>query len=227
MKTKKKLFNFLIVFSLNFLDSFAGNVQKRALQKSHEKPKAVKYMEVFLGNDKSYDQTPSLVNLVNMIASSYIKDCVPVVLYDQAVEKNDFLLLEQLFRISSLAYIHGQITKKHKVKNSGMLNSFENKCVAYILFMADVMKSKEVIGEQNENKVVIIARSSQWRVYEFLASEFAQSFVNLLVIAKSERIAVTGEVFLQAAKSFYATIDFVGTTFHFIHSRPLHRRLRI
>lgn len=202
MKSKKKLSNFLIVLLLNVINSHAGDIQKRALQKSHEKPKAVKYMETFFGKDKIFDQTASLINLVNMIASNYIKDCVPVVLYDQVVEESDFLLLEQLFRVFSLAYIHGQITNKYKVENSEMLNSFENKCVSYVLFMADVMKCKEVIGEQNENKVVVIARSSQWRVYEFLANEFAQNFINLLVIAKSERIAVAGEVFMKLSKKY-------------------------
>ncbi|XP_031348266.1 ionotropic receptor 21a [Photinus pyralis] len=70
-----------------------------------------------------------------------------------------------------------------------MLNSIENKCVSYILFMQDVMKCRDLIGAQPFNKVIIVARSSQWRVYEFLESDIAQSFVNLLVIAKSDKLA--------------------------------------
>lgn len=174
-----------------------GEVYKRALQKSHEKPKADKYMDAFFGKITDFNQTPSLVALLNMISSLYLINCSPVILYDTQVEKSDLLLLEQLFRTSSnipIDFSHGQITTMYDLKNGVMLNSFDNKCVSYILFMADVMKSRDVIGEQNVNRVVVVARSSQWRVHEFLASEYAQGFVNLLVIAQSERIPLVGEV---------------------------------
>lgn len=161
--------------------------EKRALQKSREKPQADKWMDRFMGVKTSFDQISSLVELLDYVTEMYLKDCTPVILYDSAVEHSDSLLLEQLFRNYPIAYMHGQITRKYKIHTKQLLKPFDNKCVSYLLFMADVMRCKEVIGPKSADKVVVIARSSQWRVYEFLSSEIAQSFVNLLVIAQSEK----------------------------------------
>lgn len=168
-------------------------VRKRALQKSHEKPQEDKWVEAFFGKITVFDQVPSLVNLVNWIAQNYLKDCTTVFLYDEAVEKSDGLLLEQLFRQYPFDYLHGQISKRYVVKQRSLLHGV-NKCLNYIMFVADVMRCNEVIGEQNLNKVVVIARSSQWRVYEFLANDKSQGFINLLVVSQSEKTAGVSDV---------------------------------
>ncbi|KAK4877242.1 hypothetical protein RN001_009748 [Aquatica leii] len=163
-------------------------LQKRALEKSHEKPQSEKWADAFLGKRTVFDHTMSLVNLLVMI-SDYLDGCTPVFLYDVTVEA---ALLEELLKHLTTPFMHGKITR-NVVKDKKMLYSLDNKCVSYVLFLKDVMKCRDIIGAQNYNKVIIIARSSQWKVYEFLATDIAQSFVNLLVIAKSEKIVSSEE----------------------------------
>lgn len=192
----KALSLLILLISGSLPSVFSYNVRtigKRALQKSHEKPQAEKWMDAFFGRNQAFNQVPSLVNLLTMISEMHLSGCTPVVLYDSTVETSKDLILEELFRNYPLAYMHGTIDKKYSVLNRQLLNSFENKCVSYVLFMEDVMRCREVIGAQNVNKVVVVARSSQWRVYEFLANEAAQSFVNLLVVAQSEKVVSAQE----------------------------------
>lgn len=188
---------YIFVLILIYRETYCNVIFKRALQKSHEKPKADKYMEVFFGKKMEFDQSQSLVSLLNMLSSKHLNNCTPIILYDNLIEEHGKnLLLEQLFRELSKSLInfsHGQILKTYVIKNKVMLNSYENKCVSYILFMADVMKLANVIGEQNKNKVIVVAQSSQWRVHEFLASDYSQYFFNLLVISKSERVPMPNE----------------------------------
>lgn len=167
-------------------------VQKRALQKSHEKPQWQKWSDVFLG-EESFDQVPSLVQLIRKISIDYLSECTPIVLYDRFAETDDNLFLEKLFRNFPLTYIHGQITTNYSIKVSD-IRSNVNTCVSYLLIMKDVMRCRDVIGEQHNNKVIVVARSTQWRVFEFLSNERSQSFTNLMVIAKSERIVTSTEV---------------------------------
>lgn len=186
----------LILFLMINAEIYCSVNHKRALQKSHEKPKADKYMETFFGKLIEFDQSQSLVSLLNMISKEYLDNCTPVILYDPLVENSALLLLEQLFRELSkslIEFTHGQILATYVLKNQVMLKSYENKCVSYVLFMVDVMKLGNVIGEQNKNKVIVVAQSSQWRVHEFLASEFSQNFINLLVISKSEKVPLPNE----------------------------------
>lgn len=168
-----------------------------ALQRSHEKPQAEKWSEAFFGRSRLFDHVPSLVGLLKMLSLSHLDGCTPVILYDPSVEGSAGLLLEQLFRDYPVPYIHGQITKDYVLAAGSMLNSLDNKCVSYVMFMEDVMRSRDVIGPQTSTKVIIVARSSQWRVYEFLAAENAQNFVNLLVIAQSEKATTVQEVNLS------------------------------
>ncbi|XP_060537072.1 ionotropic receptor 21a isoform X2 [Cylas formicarius] len=49
------------------------------------------------------------------------------------------------------------------------------------------MRCQNYIGKRKE-KVVVVAKSSQWRVKEFLASENSQDIPNLVIIAKSDQI---------------------------------------
>lgn len=161
------------------------NVVKRALQKSHEKPQWLKWSDAFLGRE-SFDQVTSLVQLLTKITLDYLIDCTPIILYDIYSEKYDNLLLQKLFSNYPSAYIHGQITENYTIRVGNIIEN-QKTCISYIIFIKDVMRLKNVIGEQSSNKVVIVARSSQWRVFEFLSNERSQSFTNLLVIAKSEK----------------------------------------
>lgn len=109
------------------------------------------------------------------------------------MEASDSLLLQQLFKTFPFEYSHGKITSKYEVASKDILQ-VSDKCISYVLFMADVMRCSEVIGQQNSRKVIAIARSSQWRVHEFLSSDVSHTIVNLLVIVKSEKIVPVGQV---------------------------------
>lgn len=171
----------------------AHALSKRALQKSHEKLQSDKWQDTFFGVRTDFDQTSSLVNLLGKIALEYLAGCTAVILYDNFTERSDNMVLGRLLKTIPISYVHGQISGVDQVQMP-LLIRMRNTCVSYIVFMQDVMKCRSVIGDQNHNKVIIIARSSQWRVYEFLSSEVSQSFINLLVIAKSEKVVSMDEV---------------------------------
>nr|XP_015839670.1 PREDICTED: uncharacterized protein LOC660579 [Tribolium castaneum] len=177
----------LIVLKLCLTALALKSLDKRALQKSHEKSQLEKWEDKFLNRDPSFDQTASLVNLISKVALDELSGCSATILYDKFTETSSDLLLEKLFRTFPIPYLHGQITDKYHMKVPKLQTS-QDTCTGYILFLKDVMRSKDVVGPQTNNKVVLVSRSSQWRVYEFLASEQSQSFMNLLVIAKSEKI---------------------------------------
>lgn len=186
---------------LILLASVQSEVKKRALQKSHEKPQPVKWAEAFFGREVQFDQIPSLVNLLNKIALEYLSGCHTIILYDSVVEESDGLLLQRLLKSFPLDYIHGTISSNYRVSSTDILKT-SDKCVNYIVFMADVMRCLDVIGQQNTRKIVVVARSSQWRVHEFLASEVSRTLVNLLVITKSDKILALGHVsFVDKAKN--------------------------
>lgn len=197
-----KIILLLSSISLNEALNSKDAKQKRALQKSHEKTPAQKWSDAFFGRNLEFDQVPSLVNLINKIAFEYLQGCHTIILYDRAVEASDSLLLQQLFKTFPFEYSHGKITSKYQVASPDILQ-VSDKCVSYVLFMADVMRCSDVIGQQNGRKVIAIARSSQWRVHEFLSSDVSHSIVNLLVIVKSEKIVPVGQV-----KSVYFVLSY-------------------
>lgn len=45
--------------------------------------------------------------------------------------------------------------------------------------------TKKVIGSQIDNKVVVVPRSTQWKLQEFLSSPLSRDIINLLVIGES------------------------------------------
>lgn len=169
------------------------NKQKRALQKSHEKTPAQKWSDAFFGKNLEFNQVPSLVNLLNKIALEYLQGCHTIILYDRAVEASDSLLLQLLFKTFPFEYSHGKITSEYQIASKDILQ-ISDKCINYIMFMADVMRCSDVIGQQNNRKVIAIARSSQWRVHEFLSSDVSHNIVNLLVVVKSEKVVPVGQV---------------------------------
>lgn len=143
--------------------------------------------QTFIGKTSVFDQSPSLINLLRMLAMKHLNECTPVILYDTDVENSEEMMLEQLMRGFPLAYVHGRIDENNTITESNILKVIAKQCVSYILFMKDVMKSADVLGLQATSKVVVVARSSQWRVHEFLYGKPSRNFVNLLVVAQSFR----------------------------------------
>lgn len=185
--------------------------QKRALQKSHEKTPAQKWSDAFFGRNLEFNQVSSLVNLINKIAFEYLRGCHTIILYDRAVEASDSLLLQQLFKTFPFEYSHGKITSKYKVESNSILK-VSDKCISYVLFMADIMRCTSVIGQQNSRRVIAIARSSQWRVHEFLTNDVSHSIVNLLVIVKSEKIVPVGEELPYILYTHKLYVDGIGSS---------------
>ncbi|KAG5881915.1 hypothetical protein JTB14_007112 [Gonioctena quinquepunctata] len=166
--------------------------EKRALQKSHEKPQAEKWADAFLRRRETNSQE-HMVELLKIITKRYLSHCTPIILFDVFTEKNDNMLLEKLFRDFPTPLLHGRISEDYQISLKKFQENIVSTCVSYILFMKDVMKSRQVIGEQSEDRVVVVARSSQWRVFEFLSHEVSRSFVNLLVIVESQSTVASNE----------------------------------
>lgn len=69
--------------------------------------------------------------------------------------------------------------------NKDLLQPYDKSCRSYILFLSDVLRTRDVLGPQTSNRVVLIPRSTQWKLQEFLASKQASDIINLLVIGES------------------------------------------
>ncbi|TMW53488.1 hypothetical protein DOY81_001424 [Sarcophaga bullata] len=130
-------------------------------------------------------QITSLVNLIYKIAKEYLNKCPPVIYYDKFVEESDSLLLEVLFKSFPISYTHGEINMHYVAKNRNLKNSVDNNCKSYILFLSDPLMTRNIIGPQIDSKVVVISRSTQWKLKDFLASELSSNIVNLLIIGES------------------------------------------
>lgn len=189
---------------------------KRALQKSHEKSQLEKWEDQFLWKTEQFDQTASLVNLLSKIAINYLSGCTTIILYDNFTQNSNDLLLEKLFRTFPIPYVHGQITEQYSVKIEKLMKN-EDTCVHYLLFLKDIMRCRDVIGPQSSSKVVAVARSSQWRVYEFLGNDESHSFMNLLVIALSEKIVSTITVRSFVLLNWF-NIVFLGIAVYFVYT---------
>ncbi|XP_072946407.1 ionotropic receptor 21a [Epargyreus clarus] len=93
-------------------------------------------------------------------------------------------MFQNLLKDFPVTYIHGFINEDGRLKEPKLLHLTQD-CLNFILFLEDVKASAKVLGKQSESKVVVVARSSQWAVQEFLSSAFSRIFVNLLVIGQS------------------------------------------
>lgn len=69
--------------------------------------------------------------------------------------------------------------------NQDLLQPYDKSCRSYFLFLSDVLRTRDVLGPQTTNRVIIIPRSTQWKLQEFLASKKASDIVNLLVVGES------------------------------------------
>ncbi|KAF9423246.1 hypothetical protein HW555_001315 [Spodoptera exigua] len=164
-----------------------GDIHKRALDPifhGHPKTREELWNERFLNETSSFDQTPSLVNLLHNITLTYLKDCTPVILYDNQVMSKESYLVQNLLKRFPTTFIHGFINDDGELIEPELINA-KIDCQHYILFLSDIKISAKILGKQPDNKIIIIARSSQWAVQEFLASATSRNFVNLLVVGQS------------------------------------------
>lgn len=69
--------------------------------------------------------------------------------------------------------------------NKDLLQPYDKSCRSYILFLSDVLRTRDVLGPQTTNRVILIPRSTQWKLQEFLASKQASDIINLLVVGES------------------------------------------
>ncbi|XP_017065564.2 ionotropic receptor 21a [Drosophila eugracilis] len=149
------------------------------------KPRGEVLASKFHVNSYNFDQTNSLVGLVNKIAQEYLNKCPPVIYYDSYVEKSDGLILENLFRTIPITFYHGEINANYEAKSARFTEHIDSNCKSYILFLSDPLKTRKILGPQTESRVVLVSRSTQWRLRDFLSSELSSNIVNLLVIGES------------------------------------------
>jgi hypothetical protein len=151
------------------------------------KPKTVQ--EVWARNfnlkSQEYSQSTSLVTLMSKIIVKYLGACIPVVLYDSFVENSEGFVLQRLFQEFPTTLIHGKIGNNYTVTNVNILQPPDSKCRSYILFISDALMTRRVLGSQIENKVIVVPRSTQWKLQEFLSSPLSRDIINLLVIGES------------------------------------------
>lgn len=134
---------------------------------------------------QEFAQGTSLVNLMNKIIEKYLGSCIPTILYDEFVEQGEGIILQRLLQRFPTTFIHGKISSNYTLKNKFLLETRDSRCSSYILFVADALKTRQVIGPQINNKVIVIPRSTQWKLQEFLSSPESRDIINLLVIGES------------------------------------------
>ncbi|XP_028175661.1 ionotropic receptor 21a-like [Ostrinia furnacalis] len=150
----------------------------------HPKTREELWNERFLNKSSAFDQTPSLIKLIHNITLRYLNDCIPVILYDSQIKSRESYLFQNLLKDFPVSYVHGYIDDNNKLKEPELLIPVKQ-CLHFIVFLTEVKSSAKVLGKQSESKVVVVARSSQWAVQEFLASSYSRVFINLLVIGQS------------------------------------------
>lgn len=174
--------------------SLTINLRERARKKKRGadvtfrgKPKTIQ--EVwhinFNSTTQEFSQSTSLVSLMTKIITKYMGACIPVVLYDIFVENSEGYILQRLFAEFPTSFMHGRIGKDFTLENKMLLDPQDSKCRSYVLFVSDALKIRSVIGPQIDNKVVVVPRSTQWKLQEFLSSPASRDIINLLIIGES------------------------------------------
>ncbi|XP_026319536.1 ionotropic receptor 21a [Hyposmocoma kahamanoa] len=166
----------------------------------HPKTREEIWNEHFLQKSTIFDQSESLIKLVHNITLTYLYDCTPVILYDSQVKSKDSYLFQDLLKGFPVTFIHGYINDIDQLEEPKLLKG-TSECHHFIVFLLDVGTSGKVLGKQSDSKVVVIARSSQWAVQEFLAGPLSRMFINLLVIGQSFR--EDGDYTLEAPYILY------------------------
>uniref|UniRef100_A0A1A9ZJ07 Ionotropic glutamate receptor C-terminal domain-containing protein n=1 Tax=Glossina pallidipes TaxID=7398 RepID=A0A1A9ZJ07_GLOPL len=171
---------------INRLLSYTGNSSKNKTQTRTDI-----LMKRFNLIDNSERQRMSLIKLINKIAKEYLSGCSAIIYYDSFVQNTDYELLRMLFKSIPLAYQHAELDEQHQPRE--LIHSLEGNCNNFILFLTEPRMARKVIGPQLESKVVIISRSSQWKLRDFLASKSSADLLNLLVIGESQTYKGTEE----------------------------------
>lgn len=150
------------------------------------KPKSARevWARNFNSSTQEYSQSTSLIVLMKKIIAKYMSACIPVVLYDSFMEKSEGFILQRLFSDFPTSFIHGKITANFTVDRQ-MIEPPDSRCRSYILFVADALKTRQIIGAQIDNRVLVVPRSTQWKLQEFLSSPTSRDIINLLVIGES------------------------------------------
>lgn len=87
-------------------------------------------------------------------------------------------------------YVHGKINENYTLINTRLLDPIDSNCRNYILFLSDALRTRDVLGPQTTNRVIIIPRSTQWKQQEFLSSKLSSDIINLLVVGESLSVDV-------------------------------------
>lgn len=91
----------------------------------------------------------------------------------------------EIIQTLKLSFLHGRINENYSVINQDLLHPYDKRCRSYILFLSDVLRTRDVIGPQTTNRVLLIPRSTQWKLQEFLSSKISSDIINLLVVGES------------------------------------------
>lgn len=81
--------------------------------------------------------------------------------------------------------MHGRIDENSTLQQPEILTPIGKMCHSYILFLTNINQARKILGPQTENRIILIARTTQWRLQEFLSSKDSSDLVNLLVIGES------------------------------------------
>ncbi|KAL5281228.1 hypothetical protein ACFFRR_004937 [Megaselia abdita] len=136
-------------------------------------------------NLDKFDQADSLVQLLIGIAKKYLNRCPTFIYYDKFVEESEGFFLQRLFATYPTTFYHAKLSSEKKLENRRFDQDGDENCKSYILFLSNPSMASEIIGPQLENRVIVVARSSQWKVREFLSSPVSSNLINLLVIGES------------------------------------------
>lgn len=204
-------------------DQYSNNnlkIHKRALDPvfhGYPKTREELWNERFLNESTNFDQTPSLIELLHNVTLTYLTDCTPVILYDSQVKSKESYLVQNLLKGFPITFVHGFINESNELSEPKLLHA-KSECLHFIIFLSDVKSSAKVIGKQPENKVILVARSSQWAVQEFLSSAMSRMFVNLLVIGQSFKEG-DDKTLVRTTVSKYSMIS-VLTLMIFLYRKP-------
>lgn len=112
--------NDVIVHSNPRNNFFIGNITSKLVQKRQVEP-------IFLGHPKTQaeiwhqkfkietitkviDEADVLVQLLHKIVDIYLKDCIPIVVYDKSVEEDD--ILQRFFQVIFFNYFFNAVATK-------------------------------------------------------------------------------------------------------------------
>lgn len=155
--------------------------------RGHEKTQEEKWHINFRtdAEDEQRAIADDLVTLLNKVVDKYLRACVTVVIYDDYSQQTEGIMLQTFFRKFKFPFMHGKINANYSLENQLLLDVHGTGCQNYIMFLSDVLRTRDVIGPQTDNRVIVVPRSSQWKQQEFLSSRLSSDIVNLLVVGES------------------------------------------